>query len=225
MNQRSSPQQARAVATRARIVEAVVECLAEGGVAATTTGAVAARAGVSQGALFRYFPTKPELLASGLERLLAELLEDARVGLLAAARAGAPIRAGLRALWQVYIDDRLAGGFELFLASRTDDALRAAIEPVLAAHLERELALARALFPEAADAVGFEAAVVGVLTTLQGAAVSAATKPPSARGESAGTFELMFLEAVVARELGGLVDPERWAAVLGGYSGPTGERR
>ncbi|MCB9534410.1 MAG: TetR/AcrR family transcriptional regulator [Myxococcales bacterium] len=225
MNQRSSPQQARAVATRARVLDAVVGCLAEGGVAATTTGAVAARAGVSQGALFRYFPTKPELLAAGLERLLADLLEDARAGLLAAALADAPIRAGLRALWQVYIDDRLAGAFELFLASRTDDALRAAIEPVLAAHLERELALARAMFPAAAETAGFDAAVVGVLTTLQGAAVSAATKPPSARGESAGTFELMFLEAVVARELGAIVDTDRWTAVLTGFSGPSGERR
>ena len=44
------PQQARAIETRRRLLEAAVDCLVASGYAATTTSDVCAAAGVSQGA-------------------------------------------------------------------------------------------------------------------------------------------------------------------------------
>ena len=46
------------------LLDATVSCLAERGYAATSTAAVCAEAGVSQGALFRHFPTRHALLVA-----------------------------------------------------------------------------------------------------------------------------------------------------------------
>jgi AcrR family transcriptional regulator len=47
--------------TRERLVRAARELVEEGGYAAAPVTAIAARAGVSAGALYRHFPSKPEL--------------------------------------------------------------------------------------------------------------------------------------------------------------------
>ncbi len=48
-------------ATRARLVEATTEVLQEGGYAAASVAAIAERAGVANGTLYRHFPSKAEL--------------------------------------------------------------------------------------------------------------------------------------------------------------------
>lgn len=62
---------AKGAATRARLLEAAAELLAEGGYAAASVAAVADRAGLSAGALYRHFPSKADLLCE-LFRELAE---------------------------------------------------------------------------------------------------------------------------------------------------------
>ncbi|UTI64744.1 TetR/AcrR family transcriptional regulator [Paraconexibacter antarcticus] len=49
--------------TRERLLDAALDLTREGGYAAVTVGAVAARAGVSAGALYRHWPGKGELVA------------------------------------------------------------------------------------------------------------------------------------------------------------------
>jgi AcrR family transcriptional regulator len=51
------------------LLEATVTCLTERGYAATSTAAVCAEAGVSQGALFRHFPTRQALLVATAEHV------------------------------------------------------------------------------------------------------------------------------------------------------------
>ena len=53
------PQQDRSRATRKRLLEAAIECLAELGWTGTTVAIVAERAGVSRGAAQHHFPTPP----------------------------------------------------------------------------------------------------------------------------------------------------------------------
>ena len=57
----------RSAATRALLLEAAIASLASVGWANTTTTEVCRRAGVSQGALFKHFPTKTELLCRAAE--------------------------------------------------------------------------------------------------------------------------------------------------------------
>jgi AcrR family transcriptional regulator len=71
-------------ATRERLVEAARALLEEGGYAATSVLAVADRAGVSAGALYRHFPSKAELfvevLRNNAQRDLAAVDEAAAEG-------------------------------------------------------------------------------------------------------------------------------------------------
>lgn len=71
-------------ATRERLVEAARALLEEGGYAATSVLAVADRAGVSAGALYRHFPSKAELfvevLRNNAKRDLAAVDEAAAEG-------------------------------------------------------------------------------------------------------------------------------------------------
>jgi len=67
-----TPRQQQASATKARIAEAAMRLFAEQGFAATSTRQIAQAAGISEGLIFRYFPTKLELLLalSGTRRTL-----------------------------------------------------------------------------------------------------------------------------------------------------------
>lgn len=61
---------------RGRILDAAEEVFAQHGASASTEE-VARRAGVAIGTVFRHFPTKDDLLAAIMKRLLARLVEDA----------------------------------------------------------------------------------------------------------------------------------------------------
>ncbi|WP_030516605.1 TetR/AcrR family transcriptional regulator [Nocardia sp. NRRL WC-3656] len=61
------PKQDRSRATRQRLLEATIDCLAEMGWAAATVAVVAERAGVSRGAAQHHFPTREDLITAALE--------------------------------------------------------------------------------------------------------------------------------------------------------------
>src|SRR5262247_3217226 len=73
-----------AAATRARLVSAARELLEEGGYAAASVQAVADRAGVSAGALYRHFSSKAEMFVEvfrdAAKRDLAAVAEAAATG-------------------------------------------------------------------------------------------------------------------------------------------------
>lgn len=60
--------EARRAAVRERIVDAAIAQLDEGGYASATVQAVASRAGVATGSLYRHFPSKADLLAEVFRR-------------------------------------------------------------------------------------------------------------------------------------------------------------
>src|ERR1044072_1400602 len=62
-----APQQDRSRATRQRLLEAAIECLAEVGWSGSTVAVVAERAGVSRGAAQHHFPTREDLGTSAVE--------------------------------------------------------------------------------------------------------------------------------------------------------------
>ncbi|MFC6023474.1 TetR/AcrR family transcriptional regulator [Plantactinospora solaniradicis] len=70
------PLRADAQRNRARILDAAEAVFAEAGTRASTEE-VARRAGVAIGTVFRHFPTKDDLLAAIMKRLLAQLVEEA----------------------------------------------------------------------------------------------------------------------------------------------------
>jgi AcrR family transcriptional regulator len=59
----------RTGATRRKLIEAAIGCLAEKGYAETSTTAVADRAGVSRGSLFYNYPTKADLMLAVIDHV------------------------------------------------------------------------------------------------------------------------------------------------------------
>jgi AcrR family transcriptional regulator len=167
-------QQARSRETRRRLVAACIAALVERGLARTSTSEVCRRAGVSQGALFKHFPTKQALFAATIEALFAGLVADYRRALAQPCPGGDRLAVAVELLWEIFRRPALQAAFELMVAARTDAPLRAALEAVQARHREQLLRAARELFPRAAaEREDFAAALDVVLSAMQGASLGA----------------------------------------------------
>jgi AcrR family transcriptional regulator len=116
----------RTAATRAVLVEAAFACLLETGYAATTVGAVQQRAGVARGTLLHHFPTRAALMAG-----VVEDIADRRLAVL---DRSAPADTGWDAVvdlvWRDLQSPAFLAALELWVAARTDDALRAVLAPL-----------------------------------------------------------------------------------------------
>ena len=121
--------------TRAALLEAALAQLVDAGLASFTTPEVCRRAGVSQGALFKHFATKSELLAAVAEHLFDQLRIRYATGYAALAPSERTIQGALGLLWEQMLDERLAAAFELYTAARTDLELGSRLAPVVRAHI------------------------------------------------------------------------------------------
>lgn len=90
---RRAPKQARARATHATILEAAAQILDSEGERGFTTNRVAARAGVSIGTLYQYFPNKQAILVAMSQQEAERLRREVAEG-----RDAEPVRAALRRL-------------------------------------------------------------------------------------------------------------------------------
>jgi AcrR family transcriptional regulator len=171
-------QEERSAETRRRILDAALECLADVGYAGTTTTEVADRAGVSRGAQLHHFPTRQSLVSAAVQHLFAGLAESYEKRFASLSPRADRVGVAIDILWGIFQDARLAAVLELYVAARTDGALRDAIRPVSVAHRANVVRLAREIFPDAAARNGrFEAVLDLVLDALQGAAVRTLVQP------------------------------------------------
>ena len=143
------PQQERSRRTRAALLDAAIECLAELGYAETTVTEVAKRAGVSRGAQLHHFPTKAELLTAAVTHLF-----DRRMALYRKAFAnldpGADrLDASIELLWSMYGGPGFIAWAELWMAARSDETLRAAVVEMDRNFLEQSWLIYAEMFPEA----------------------------------------------------------------------------
>ena len=115
----------RTAETRARLLDATVECLYELGYAGTTTTAVCDRAGVSRGAQLHHFPTKRELVTTAVEHLLHKRLEEFRRAFASEKKNEPdPIKLAIRLLWKGVDSHAFYAWLEIATAARTDADLR-----------------------------------------------------------------------------------------------------
>lgn len=191
------PSQARSIATRARLLTSAVDALVADGYAGASTTTIAKRAQVSQGALFKHFPSKHALLGEALQQLFTELVEEFRQRLVRDTRPDR-LGAAVGILWEIFLSPKLQAAFELYLAARTDAELAALVTPVLAAHRQNLLAEARALFPAAAEHnPDFDPMILSVMNMMQGAALAASVIPTHENGAR----ELALIERIARQEL------------------------
>jgi AcrR family transcriptional regulator len=111
---------------RARLLEATVQCLVEHGWSGTSTTLVSQRAGVSRGAQLHHFPTKNDLVLAAVEHVTLAR-EDGLDDLDDLDGLGPRTRAVLAALAELYTGPLFTAAHELWVAARTDPALRRAV--------------------------------------------------------------------------------------------------
>ena len=163
----------RRASTQAKILDATVEALVHVGYAGASTTEICKRAGVSQGALFRYWPTKGELLADAAKHLLARVTEAYEQAF--AGRGGVGAREALEGLWETYRLPDLQAAVELYVAARTDPELAAALARIEPEHRRNLHRIAvEVLDPRLVALPGFADFVELALAAVQGAAMSAA---------------------------------------------------
>jgi AcrR family transcriptional regulator len=190
----------RRLAERQKAIVAAARALAaEGGMAAVQIAPVAERAGIAAGTVYRYFPSKTELVAAVLGAVSARELAALRA---AAERAAGPLSAltaaittfAARALRQ----RRLAWAV---LAEPVDpeiDALRLGFRRALAAELEERLSAAvrAGRLPEQDVRVSAAALVGALIEGLVGPLAPEASAGAGAAREAVQALTLLALRAV-----------------------------
>jgi len=184
-------QSERRASTQAALLEATVQTLRELGYAKTTTTEIVARAGVSQGALFRYYPTKEALLSAAATALCASLFPRFRAAMKTTRKKGSDeVEHLVRGLWRVFKSDEVRVLHELYAAAPNEPGLKEALVPVLVAHRAQTFEVAREILPSLGDAPQFEAAADLVLAAMTGAALMTL-------GDSDRKREDAFLDSLV----------------------------
>jgi len=132
------PQQDRGWATRARLLEAAVSCLAELGWAGATVSVIASRAGVSRGATQHYFRTREDLLTAALAHVAdVRLAEIRREAALLPSSAHHRTRDVVGLLVRLYSGPLFRAALQIWAAASASDGLRELVLP-LEASLGRE---------------------------------------------------------------------------------------
>jgi len=93
-----TPRQARSRETLTRLLDAAEALLSEGGLEAATVPAIAGRAGLSVGAVYRRFPDKDALLRAVYFRLFGRIREQNAARLNPELYGGVPLEAMLKAV-------------------------------------------------------------------------------------------------------------------------------
>jgi AcrR family transcriptional regulator len=113
--------------TRRHLLETTVECLVEYGYSGTTTQRIQERAGLSRGALLHHFRSKAELFAAAVGYLAELQLAD--IGSAGSRTDPEASRARLAAVRTAMSGPAFQAALELWMAARTDPALREALLP------------------------------------------------------------------------------------------------
>jgi AcrR family transcriptional regulator len=174
-------QQERSETTRARLMDATVDCLVELGWAGTTTTVVAQRAGVSRGAQLHHYPARADLVVAAVEHLGAARFAEVREAAAALPDGPGRTRAVLDMLAELHTGPLFRAALELWVAARTDGELRAVVAP-LEAEVGREThRLTVELLGVDESRPGVRAAIQQTLDMVRGLGISALLTDDSAR--------------------------------------------
>ena len=153
------PKQDRSRATRQRLLEAAVACLAEHGWAGSTVSVVAERAGVSRGAAQHHFPTREDLFTAAVE-YVAEERSTALRALFPEGAAG-DRREVVSALVDLYTGPLFRAALHLWVAASNEEQLRPRVT-------ELEARGGRETHRIAVDLLGADESRPGARETVQG---------------------------------------------------------
>jgi len=163
-------QRERREGTIRKLLDAATETLIEVGYTEASVQRICDTAGVSQGALFRHFATREELMVAVGADVGARILERYKKSFATAAKRESDLEAALRLVRDACRSRLNTAWYELELAARTNENLREALEPVLRHYFTNITALARELLPDVAAKLGpaFDMLVTSVIMMFDG---------------------------------------------------------
>ncbi|MEV0638770.1 TetR/AcrR family transcriptional regulator [Streptomyces sp. NPDC050619] len=153
------PKQDRSRATRRRLLEAAVACLAEHGWTGSTVAVVAERAGVSRGAAQHHFPTREDLFTAAVEYVAEERCTALRA--LFPHGAAGDRQAVVAALVDLYTGPLFRAALHLWVAASNEEQLRPRVT-------ELEARVGRESHRTAVELLGADESRPGVRETVQG---------------------------------------------------------
>ena len=199
-------QEERSRSTRLRVLEAAVECLVELGWSGTTTTVVAERAGVSRGAQLHHYRTKSALVVAAVEHLAERRGAELRAEVAALPPGGDRVARTVELLASLFTGPLFAAAIEVWVAARSDPALRATLVP-LEARLGREKhRLTVQLLGADESQPGVRESVQATLDLLRGLGVASLLTDDSARRARLLAEWSRQLTAVLGRRGGGRRD-------------------
>jgi AcrR family transcriptional regulator len=163
-------QQERREGTIRKLLDAATNTLIDVGYSEASVQRICARAEVSQGALFRHFPSREALMVAVGEDVGHQLLLRYRVELEALGTEAEDVVAAIRLVRDACRSRLNQAWYELRMAARTNDTLRHALAPVAKRYFDDIERLARQLLPTLAAALGdrFTVLVSTLLATFDG---------------------------------------------------------
>jgi AcrR family transcriptional regulator len=143
-------QQERREATISKLLDATIETITVVGYARTSVKEICDRAGVSHGGLFRHYPTRLDLVVAAAQEVSRRQLVAFKEQFTSLPLPDETLLSALRLLRDAVRTPTNMVWTELLVAARTDDELRARIEPVSRRYFTIILDLAMSL-PFAVD--------------------------------------------------------------------------
>ncbi|MFK0297334.1 TetR/AcrR family transcriptional regulator [Streptomyces sp. NPDC090442] len=194
------PQQERSRATRLRLLEAAVACLAERGWTGSTVSVVAERAGVSRGAAQHHFRTREDLFTAAVEHV-AEKRQSALKAALAheLPPAGSPARTSriVEELVGLYTGPLFRAALHLWVAASDEAQLRDRVT-ALEARVGREAHRTAVALLDADESVpGVRETVQGLLDMARGLGLANLLTDDSARRQRVVTQWARVLSEVL----------------------------
>jgi len=171
-------QQQRREETIARLLDASIDSIIDVGYARASAAVIAKRAQVSDGALFRHFPTMGDFMAATAREVMRRQLDSFTKQVAEIPTDKPTLQAALTIMRDVTGNPTNAVMYELMVAARTDEKLRTTLQEVLTEYAANIYDVARALpgadrFPDDT----FTALVAIITNTFDGAAIVRAVMP------------------------------------------------
>lgn len=120
----------RSAETRQLLIDATIDSLLAKGYVATSTTAIAERAGVTRGAQIHHFPKKLDLIEAAFIHVAEEARQEYVALLEEVPKDIEPADAVVELLWKRYQGRYFWAYIELALAARTDESLRTMLKGI-----------------------------------------------------------------------------------------------
>lgn len=189
----------RRAGTIAALLDATATCLAERGYAATSTAAVCAEAGVSQGALFRHFPTRQALLVATAGHVATRNVVEFRTTVGSDVDTVDDVVAVLAHLRTLVLSPANQTWRELLVAARAEADLRTALQPARESLQAQMLEAAADLWRDRLPPEDLAAVLSIVVNMLDGLAFSALDPDPAAAPGRTVERALRLLAEMIVR--------------------------